>query len=148
MPGPLIPFDTALTRFAEHLASNGWPAPIHFVPESNVLLQRPPRALLLRLASADPLIAGRLAYAEAQRISVPAELLGVGHRDGLVYACVRVLVDPAQGQDMFIREGIQLSTLVSPRSIHFCQSRLRWRFASWAEARRITRAAARISPAA
>lgn len=148
MPRPAIPFETAISHFLAHLASCGWPDPIHLLPESHVLLQRPPHALILRSRSTDPLNAGRLAYAAAQPISVPAAFLGIGHRSGIVYACIRVLTDPAQGQEMFISEGIQLSALASPRSIRFCRSRLRWRVAAWFEARRISHVAARIPRAA
>jgi len=119
-------FDDAFRRFSGFLAEVDWPQQIIWI-EACEVIEFPRFTIFVFRPSQSIDLADVRAVFEASYAVVPAvHFHGVAHANGHTFAFIRPIQELAQGEQMFVVDGLKLSVSSAPPRMVVVKSRLHW----------------------
>lgn len=121
-------FDEARSRFTELLREKGWPGVILWVNVDDVRRLPGNRVALFRPTTSPDETLPRTTFESGTARGLVIRLEGLGQTLGRgTYATVEVSDEPAQGDQMALREGVKISVADPPLSVVVVTSKFFWR---------------------
>ena len=121
-------FTEALARLGSLLQHEGWPTELSWVSPEHIVSFPGNRAALYRPSPPGYGSEPARSFEAARGRGLPVELYGVGYAAGVSFAVVRPIEELAQGEHMFLTEGVKVGVAANAPSVQVVRSSVLWSF--------------------